>query len=305
VERLAPFIPRDSVYIATGHHLYQPIKKVLSDVNYVLEPQARNTAACIGLATIQILERDPAGIVVVETSDHVYRNKRKYLEHLKATEELARDYNKIVLLGIQPTYPSTGFGYIHEGEQFRESRVRSFYVREFKEKPDLATAEAFLATGGYLWNSGVFVFKCAVMLEAIGRHLPKLYAGLMEIRKSRFDDQVTARVFEGLESVSIDYGVMEKTNKAVVVRAELDWDDVGDWLAMERWGKPDANGNVITGTATTVDAKNCIMVSDKLVAAVGVEDLVIINTPDALLVCHKSRVQDVKRIVQKLDTKYT
>jgi mannose-1-phosphate guanylyltransferase len=127
----------------------------------------------------------------------------------------------------------------------------------------------------------------------------------MEIRKSRFDDQVIAKVFAGLESISIDYGVMEKTNKTVVVRAEMDWDDVGDWLAMARWGRPDERGNVITGQAVTVDTKNCIVVSDKLVAAVGVEDLVIIQTPDALLVCHKSRVQDIKHIVGKLDKKYT
>jgi mannose-1-phosphate guanylyltransferase len=305
VERMAPLIPRDNVYIATGQHLYQPIKKVLSDVNYVLEPVARNTAACIGLATIQIMERDPAGIVIVETSDHVYRNKRKYLEHIRSAEELARDFNKIVLVGIQPTYPSTGFGYIHEGQLFREGKIPAYYVKEFKEKPVLETARDFLAAGGYLWNSGVFVFKCAVMLEAIGRHLPRLYAGLMEIKKAHFDDEAMAAVFEGLESISIDYGVMEKTNKTVVLRAAMDWDDVGDWLAMERWGKPDPSGNVITGEVVVVDTKNCIIVSDKLVAAVGVNDLVIVNTPDAVLVCHKSRVQDVKTIVRQVDKKYT
>jgi mannose-1-phosphate guanylyltransferase len=274
-------------------------------VNYVVEPSARNTAACIGLATLRIMERDPAGIVFIETSDHVYKNKKKYLEHLKIGEAMARDYNKIVLVGIKPDFPSTGFGYIQEGQVFREGKISAYYVKAFKEKPDLRTAEEFISSGQYLWNSGVFVFKCAVMLEAISKHMPTLYAGLMAIRQSRFNDQVTADVFEDLESISIDYGVMEKTNKTVVIRAEMDWDDVGDWLAMERWGRPDANHNVISGESVTLDTQHCIVVSNKLVAAVGVKNLVIINTPDALLVCDKGRVQDIKQIVQKLDKKYT
>lgn len=303
VDRLAPIIPRKNVYISTGNHLYEPIKKVLPDVHYVLEPMAKNTAACIGLSAIHIMATDPHGVMFIETADHVYKDTPAYLKHIQAAEQAALEGN-IVLLGIAPTFPSTGYGYIKQGEPCTNEGIKTYKVGEFREKPDFATAQRFIQSGDYLWNSGMFIFTCSTILEAMKEHMPKLYAGLMRIREADLDPKVTQEVFADLESISIDYGIMEKVTNTVVVRGEMDWDDVGDWLAMERVGSKDTAGNVIRGEAIALDTTNSVIFSDRLVATLGVDNLIIVSTPDALLVCRKDRAQDIKQITSLLEKKY-
>jgi len=299
VERLELLAPKQNIYISTGKHLEGPIRKIVPDVKYVVEPLSKNTAACIGLSAMTILLNDPEAIMVVETADHVYSDVDAYINHLQVGVEMAKD-DKIVLIGIKPTFPHTGFGYIHQGKEItgESEDIKIFDIAGFKEKPDYKTAKQFLDEGMYLWNSGIFISKAKVMLEAIRQHMPQLYNALLRIDDSEFDEQVIFEEFEQLESISIDYGVMEKAKNTVVVRGEFPWDDVGDWKAMDRIHPKDSKGNVIMGKHKG-NARNCIIFGDdKQIETGDIEGLVIVDTKDCLLVCSKDRVQEIKKIVE-------
>jgi mannose-1-phosphate guanylyltransferase len=300
VERLEALAPKSNIYIATGSHLEKPIRKILPDVNYVIEPCARNTAACIGLSAAAIAKKDKDAVMVIETTDHVYSDVDAYIENLKAGVEMAKE-NKIVLIGIKPTFPHTGLGYIHQGNLVKDDEIKIYEIVEFKEKPDLKTAKEFLESGDYLWNSGIFISRVDVMLEAIKTYMPELYSSLMKIQESDFNEDILKQEFEALENISIDYGVMEKANNTVVIRGEFPWDDVGDWKAMERVHGKDENGNIIIGEHKG-DAKNCIIIGDgKPIETGEIENLIIVDTKDCLLVCSKDRCQEVKKIVEILE----
>ncbi len=292
IERLKPIT--DEFYISTGKNLENPLKELLPDVNYIIEPLARNTAAAIGLSAITLGE----GIMFIETSDHAYADPKQYLENLKAGIEMAKQ-DKIVLIGIKPTFPHTGYGYIQQGDIIEDEKIKIYKIKEFKEKPDLKTAESYLKEGNYLWNSGMFISKVSVMLEAIEKHMPLLYKALIKIKESNFDENILKKEFEKLESISIDYGIMEKAENTVVIRGEFPWDDVGDWKAMERIHKKDSNGNIILANHKG-DAKNSIIIGEDIETE-NIENMIIVDTKDALLVCEKDRCQDVKKIVEKLE----
>ena len=299
ISRLKPLFPIKNIFIATNSQLAQYMKKFVPHANYIIEPIGRDTAACIGLSAIQIMRKDPNAIMFIETTDHVYGNPKEYLEHIKVAIELAKE-NNIVLIGINPTYPSTGFGYIRHGNLLKNRKIKAYKISEFKEKPDLETAKEFLESANYLWNSGVFVSKCSVMLDAIKQHMPQLYSCLSRIQKSIFNDKVIKEEFAKLDKVSIDYGVMEKAHNTVVIRANMHWDDVGDWKAMERINKKDKNGNVVKGKFLGIDTNDCIIYGDNLVAAYGLKDLIIVNSKDAVLVVPKGKAQKVKDLVKAM-----
>ena len=299
VERLELLASKNNIYISTGKHLEGPIKDKVPDVKYVIEPIAKNTAACMGLSAMTILVDDPDAIIVFETADHVYADVDAYIKNLKAGVEIARD-DKIVLIGIKPNSPHTGFGYIEQGKELtsEDDEIKVFDIAGFKEKPDFKTAKHFFESGKYLWNSGIFISKASVMLDAIKEFMPSLYTALLRIDDSEFDEQVIFEEFEQLESVSIDYGVMEKAKNTVVVRGEFAWDDVGDWKSMERVHHKDSRGNVVIGKHSG-DARNCIIFGEEKKIETGdVEGLIIVDTKDCLLVCSKDRVQEIKKIVE-------
>ncbi len=209
--------------------------------------------------------------------------------------------DKIVLIGIKPTFPHTGFGYIHQGNIIKDNEIKIYDIAEFKEKPDLKTAKEFLESGDYLWNSGMFISKPRIMLEAMQKHMPGLYAALMKIKQSDFDKKVLEEEFEKLESISIDYGIMEKSSDLAVLRGEFPWDDIGDWKAMDRIHKKDADGNIIIGDHEG-DAKNCIIIANNIsIKTQNVENIIIIDTKDCLFICDKERCQEVKDIVEQLE----
>ena len=296
IDRLKPLTARKDVYISTGKNLEKPLKQLLPDVNYIIEPMGRNTAAAIGLSAISIDD----DIMFIETADHTYSDIDAYLEHLKAGIEMAKQ-DKIVLIGIKPGFAHTGYGYIHQGELIKDSKIKVYKIKEFKEKPDLNTAEKYLKDGDYLWNSGMFIAKNTVIIDAIKEHMPELYQALMNIKKSGFDENILKEEFEKLENVSVDYGIMEKAKNTVVIRGEFPWDDVGDWKAMERIHKKDKKGNVIFAKHEG-DAKNCIIIGHKIsIETEGIKDIVIVDTEDSLLVCNKDKTQDVKKIVEVLE----
>jgi mannose-1-phosphate guanylyltransferase len=300
VERLERLTERKNIYIATGSNLEKPIKKILPDINFVIEPCAKNTAACIGLSAIAIAKKDPEAVMVIETADHTYSDVDSYIANLSEGVEMAKE-NKIVLIGIKPTFPHTGYGYIHQGELIKENEIKIYEIAEFKEKPDLKTAKEFLENGNYLWNSGIFISKVNIMLNAIQRYMPNLYRSLINISNSNFNQEVLEKEFNNLESISIDYGVMERATNTVVLRGEFPWDDVGDWKAMERIYPKDEKGNIVLADHRG-DARNCIIIGNgKPIETGDIEDLIIIDTKDCLLVCDKDRCQEVKKIIEILE----
>jgi mannose-1-phosphate guanylyltransferase len=299
VDRLKPLIPSENIYVATNDHLANLMKSNIQGVNYVIEPIPKNTAACIGLSAISILEKDPEAVMFIETSDHVYKDEEAYIDTIRKAV-IAAIKNKIVLIGITPTFPHTGLGYIQKGDIFNDDIPDTFIIEGFKEKPDLKTAKNFLEEGNFLWNSGMFIAKCSIMLEEMRKYMPDLYQGLMKIKHSKFDKKIINEVFENLENISIDYGIMEKSNNTVVVKTNMPWDDIGDFIALERWFPKDDNKNTVLCNFQG-NAVNCIVMSQtRKVIANNVSGIIVVDTPDATLIMQKEDMQNIKKLYSKI-----
>lgn len=266
--------------------------------NVLVEPTGRNTAACIGWATHVILEQDQEAQIAVLPADHYLADVPAFLRHLDAAFTAAE--RQIILFGIVPTRPETGYGYIQRGERKGEAQGLSVHaVQRFVEKPDQATALQYLAAGDYLWNSGMFVFPAQVMKEEIAAHLPELHRGLLEL--IRQPGQIGA-IYPQLPSISIDYGVMEKSSRCQVMPAAFAWSDVGSWDAAMEVYPADPRGNVTLGDAVAQDVARSYVDarSGRFVAVVGLEDVIVVDSEDAVLVMRRGRSQDVKQIVDLL-----
>jgi mannose-1-phosphate guanylyltransferase/mannose-6-phosphate isomerase len=306
VERILPLVRAENVFIVTNRGLADDIGLQLAakfgsawERGIILEPEARNTAPAIGLAALQLLRVDPEATMIVLSADHAIRKGDELIALLeRAARAAAAGY--LVTLGIHPDRPETGYGYIKAGAAV--DGVCS--VEAFKEKPDLETARGYLRDGGYYWNSGIFVWKAAVLLEEFGKHAPELRRGLEAIRAglgTPDEERVIREVFARLETISIDYAVMEKTDRARVIPADIGWSDVGSWTALDDVSPRDAAGNVISGNVIDIDSRDTIVYADKrLVATIGLRGFVVVDTPDAVLVCPKDRAQDVKKVVDGL-----
>ena len=316
IARVSPLVPADRIYIVTNKNHAEQIRFQVPEIrkeNYIIEPVAKNTAAAIGLAALHIHHHNPDGVMAVLAADHVIRHQDRFLEALKDGCGIARS-GYLVTIGIRPTRPETGYGYIEAGEKLEGRNQKSesegvdapvaFRVLRFVEKPDLETAKGYVEAGSYYWNSGMFVWRTGIILNEIGRHMVPLYQALKEIESSlgkATEESVTGKVFSKLEPISIDYGVMEKSDKVVVIPADLGWNDVGSWTALDEISDRDVNGNVITGNVVDVDSKDSIIyAANRLVATLGLKDTVVVDTEDATLVCRKDRAQDVKKIVAEL-----
>lgn len=304
VARLATVAPRENIVIVTNRSQAEIMKEAVGGripaENILPEPAARNTAACIGFAAVKLLKRYGDGVMAVTPSDAYIRDERAFTETLGRAIRAAEEEEKLVTVGIRPTFPATGYGYI----RYEKSGAPVKKAVCFVEKPDADRAKAFLESGDYLWNSGIFVWKISVILEKFRLFLPEMYALLMEIYRAA-DTEEEARtvrsVYPALTSVSIDCGIMEKCDGILVVPGEFGWSDVGSWDMLGAIHAPDADGNVVVGDGIVLGAENSVLYSDsKPIVAVGVDGLVIVNTPDAVLVCPKDRVQDVKKVVEKL-----
>jgi mannose-1-phosphate guanylyltransferase len=276
--------------------------KGLPKKNLLVEPVARNTAPAIALAALHVAARDPAGILVVLPSDHHVADPAAFRRTLQEAAQVAQA-GHLVTLGIQPHHPETGYGYIQVGEPLGQGAGRR--VKAFREKPDLATAQGYLASGDYLWNGGIFVFRADTILAALSEHMPEMKAGLTALRKSvgkRTYAGVLKRVFPKLPSQSIDYGVMEKAQNIAVLPGDFGWSDVGSFAAIPEVRPADANGNVVSGEgAVLVDCKGCVVLAEKRpLAVVGLTDTVVVDSGDAVLVVPRSRSQDVRQVVEAL-----
>jgi len=320
--RAERFAPPNKISVVVGRIHAELTKRILAGkpVDVLIEPRGRNTAACIGLAALHAKRVAARGVtedepMAVLPADHFIADVESFARTIRAAAEVARD-GAIVTLGVTPNRPETGYGYIHTGAESGESLEQPvFRVKRFVEKPDYQTALGYLSSGDYLWNSGIFVFTARTILDEIKACMPALHEGLMEIERAIDTPDYEAaveRVYDRIESVSIDYGVMERTSKPIYVfKADFGWSDVGSWQALYelRGSECDEHGNLSLGDsmpsgAMIVDAKRNLVFSntERKVALLGVEDLVVVDTPDVVMVARLDRSQDVKRFPESLKT---
>jgi mannose-1-phosphate guanylyltransferase/mannose-6-phosphate isomerase len=312
MRRVLGCAPPSHVLISTNVAQAELIKIQLTDWkdelkdNFVLEPEGRNTAPAIALAALSVVTRDPDGLMLVVPADHVVTGQRDFEAAVELASQLAGE-GYLVTFGIKPTRPETGFGYIQpDGKAVlgRKGALKGFRVRQFVEKPNAATAARYLKAGNYFWNSGMFVWRAATILEEIRRHQPALGKAVDRIREmiaSGGPSRLIDEAYRGIAPVSIDNGVMEQSEKAAVVPVSFRWSDVGSWGSLDEVASKDKAGNVITGRVVDIESRRSIVYADRrVVATIGLDNMVVVDTPDATLVCPKSRAQDVKKVVEVL-----
>lgn len=296
VSRLSPLVSPDRVLVVTGARIGDATKKALPNVkpeHILFEPAARNTAPCVAWASAVIAKMDPNAVVMVLPADHYITDEPGFRAVLEKAV-LAATRGKLTTVGIVPTRPETGYGYIEVGADLEGGAKE---VARFVEKPNRAKAEEFLATGKYLWNAGMFFFQAKHMLDLFGQFEPDMLKGVQAIAD---DPSKLDSVFPNLKSISIDNAIAEKASGLAVVPGDFGWNDVGSWESAYELGKKDAAGNALSEGSIAIESKNNLVRSKKVVALVGVDDLVVVDTDDALLVIPRSRSQDVRLIIEAL-----
>ena len=307
-DRLLPLLSRSDIFFVCSPEYARIVQRQipdLADEQLILEPASRNTAPCIGLAAQYLAKHFPDEVMAVLPADHVIGDKDTFLRALEAAESLARK-DWLVTFGIEPTRPATGYGYLErENDLGVFSDFQAYSVRRFSEKPDLETAREYVQGGQHFWNSGMFVWRTSSILAEIAASQPDLSSVLQQINRSEEDPARANRLFAGLSSLSIDYAVMEHSSRVAVIPVRLQWDDVGDWRSLFDHLPGDQEGNHRNTNLVSLDARNCLAYSreGKLIALLGVEDLVVVDTEDALLVCDRNRTQEVKKLLKIIDNK--
>lgn len=308
IDRIATVADKRDIFIVTNvaqiPRMREAVASRVAEDHILSEPSARNTAACIGYAAFEIVKKYGDGIMCIFPSDHFIKNQPEFTRILSEAVKAAEKEDKLITLGITPTFPSTGYGYIRFD---REDASLAKQVLEFKEKPDEETAERYVKSGEYAWNSGMFIWRASTILKSFQELLPDVYAPLCEIADAMNTAQekaVIERVYPTIPSISIDYGIMEKSPDVKVISAEFGWNDVGSWDNLGVLYDEDGDGNVVAANHIGVDTTGSILYSKKrLIATIGVENLIVVETDDAILVCDKARAQDVKKIVDELKAK--
>lgn len=306
VNRLKGLVEPEDVFIVTNESYSELVKEQITDIpaeNILLEPAARNTAPCIGLAAAVIRKKYGDAVMMVLPSDHLIKFNQMFLDMLKSAAFVAEEGTGLVTIGITPTYPETGYGYINF-ETKGNARPGVYNVKRFVEKPNIELAKEYFNSGEYLWNSGMFVWKASSILANLDKYLPDMTEGLNNIADCFGAESFNSAlndIFPTFRSESIDFGVMEKASEVYTIPGNFGWDDVGNWLALERINRTNEYGNMVQGDAITIDTRNTSVCGNKkLIALVGVEDLVVVDTDDALLICAKDSTQKVKKVIENL-----
>jgi mannose-1-phosphate guanylyltransferase len=308
LERVEARIPPERTWVITSARHRDEVARQLPAVpaaQIIGEPAARDTAPCVALGAALVARRDPDAVLLVLPADHLIEPPQEFLRVAHVAAELAQEHaDALVTIGIPPTWPSTGYGYIHQGEPLPGRQgLKVFRVNRFREKPDEATARQYLASREYYWNAGVFVGRVAAFLEQFGRHEPALRQSAERIAAAWDQPAVFASEFPQLKKISFDFAIMEKCPRVLVVEATYQWDDVGSWLALERLHPHDADGNTILAPQHAgVATRDCIIVGEgtKLIATLGVKNLIIVQDGDCILVADRSRESEVKMVVEEL-----
>lgn len=316
VDRLGDMVPLDRIIIATTKPLAGKVHEQLSQLPreaILAEPCSRNTAPCIGLAALRVVRSDPDGVMAVMAADQVIGPAERFQEAIRLGHALVEeDPKRLIIFGLRPTCPSDAFGYLEQGEPLESSAIPEGApavrrVLHFYEKPKMETAARYLTAGRFLWNAGIFVWKARTVLDMLARYEPDVYRHLERIAAAADQpdfDEVLDREFAAMKKISIDYAVMERAPEVICIEAPFDWDDLGTWRALERFHKPDANGNVLdaarhieintTGAIVRTNDPNHVVV------LVGVKDLVVVVTPDATLVADKNSEESIRQVIQQL-----
>ncbi len=310
VERLDPLLPPERVFVVAGGPLSEQLRAAAPQIpaeNFIVEPSARNSGPAVGLGTIHIRQRDPDAVIAVLASDHHIAEKARFRNVLAAGAELAR-HGQIVTLGISASFPSTGFGYIRRGQPLGQvGEFQAYTAEQFTEKPEIETAIQFVTSGEYSWNSGMFIWTADRVMDEFRRQQPKMYEGLEAIATTIGTGNYVAtleRFWLSMAKLSVDYAVMEHAQNVAVIPVDIGWSDVGSWSSLYEVLTGDLEGNIQRGERDDdklrIDTRNTLVVSDRMVVTIGVSDLIIVDTDDALLVCHRDRSQDVREVVEHL-----
>ncbi|QDT92012.1 mannose-1-phosphate guanylyltransferase [Gimesia algae] len=310
VARCRELSDEQHIWIATNSTLSPEVKIQLPQLNpkhMLVEPVPRNTAPCIGLAAIHLLHIDPEAIMLVVSSDHVIQPESGFVNTIRqAVTLIEAKPETLALIGISPAYPATGYGYIQTGNSVTAD-LPGLSVQEFKEKPDLPTAQQYCDSGDYLWNCGIFAWKAQTILDAIAQYEPEMYELLMQVAavidKPEYMN-VLEQTFPKMKSTSIDYAVLEHSREQLaVIRAEFDWDDVGNWNTLQKYFPTDDEGNTVLGPHCGLDTSNSIIrtTDDHLIATFGVENCLIVHTPDATLIAPKDDESAIKKLVTLIE----
>lgn len=308
VDRMATVIGKSNIFIVTAEvqapAMITATQGKVFPRNILAEPAARNTAACIGYAAMEIYRKYDDGVMIITPADHYIENVDALTEIFKTAIITAEEQDKLVTIGLKPTFPSTGFGYIKYDPSTPDS-VKP--VIEFREKPDEETAQSYIDSGNYAWNSGMFIWKASLILNKLKEYVPDIYADLKTIgdaMNTPREQEVLHEVYPKIRKISIDYAVMEpgaKNGEILCIPGDCGWNDVGSWDMMDILHKPDENNNVLLGDTVTINVKDSVIYSQsRIITALDIENIVIVETPDAVLVCSKDKAQNVKQIVDHL-----
>ena len=308
--RLDGLVLRDHVLILTNRDQEKAVRELVSDLpaeNIVAEPAKRDTAAAIALGAAWIALREPNATMIVLPADHLIKNREAFQATLRTAVAAAEETGEIATIGIRPTWACPGFGYIEQGKAvaIRDAAAPVFEVERFREKPDAERAEQFLKQGNFRWNAGMFIWPLPTLLSALGQHAPELAEFVNQIRETKNLDATLAEKFPQLPKISVDYAIMEKAERVLVVEASFDWDDVGSWTAVAKYLARDAHGNISNNASltTTLDAGNNLVFTarpQQRIALMGVSDLIVVQTEDALLVCHRDEAEKIKNLVAQI-----
>ena len=313
LDRVESLVSPERIWINTAAAQAAEVRRQLPEVNganVIGEPCGRDTAACIGLGAAVIARQDPAATLIVMAADHLIEPAQEFRRATHAAAQLVDEHPQALLtFGVTPTYAATGYGYIQRGPAIAARQgVSAFRVVRFREKPNAELAEQLIATGEYLWNAGIFVWKATTILKALEQNQPALHTAVARIAdawQTPQRDRIFDTEYQGLKKISIDYAVMESAKDVIVVEAPFRWDDVGSWLAIERLNPQDADGNTVLGTHAGLNTKNCIIVGepDRLIGTVGVDNLLIVQDGDAILVADRRDEASIKQLVEMLKAK--
>ncbi|MEG0308149.1 MAG: mannose-1-phosphate guanylyltransferase [Clostridium sp.] len=305
VNRIEPLINKENIFVVTNKEYIDKIQNELSQIkkeNIFVEPSNKETATCIGLAAIKLLKMDKDATMVILPSDHYIEGEKAFLDTLKSAVDLAEKRRGLVTIGIEPSRPETGYGYIEMGDPVLNA-MKTYKVARFTEKPNVDVAKDFILKGTYLWNSGMFVWRADVFLREMQKYLPKMHNSISEIYKhvgEEDEDEVVEREYKIIDGISVDFGIMQKTRKGYVIKSEFQWDDIGSFASLTRFLN-DSKGNKVMGSAYLDSSENCAVFGQKnLIIGFGIKDLVIVDAGDVILVMDKNKDQEIKHLLNEM-----
>ncbi|CAM4411686.1 NTP transferase domain-containing protein [Paenibacillus alkaliterrae] len=310
VKRLRLFLPVEDIYVTSLHSYIPHLRKqlpMIPEKNLIAEPVAKDTAACIGFSALRLMEEEDS-VLITLPSDHYISDPEIYCQALQAAVHRAQQETCVVTIGVKPTRPETEYGYIRVSQKTACDDNEIMPVQQFIEKPRISVAQNIFVDGQHYWNTGAFIWKISTIFQLLKSHMPNLYEKLLQIKEvigQKMDYNQFYNIYSEIEKQSVDFGIIEKCRSIYMVPVQCGWDDLGIWDALERTNEKDHLQNIVFGLHEGIDTKNNVIYgeSDQLVATIGIEDLLIVSTKDALLVCSKDRTKDIKKLYELLDQK--